>query len=109
MEGAGTTTIEDFTKQHLIDTIPAHSVNNLILPQFHTPDYNEGIGCKLSAFYENWTLVTQDHRALDIVQNGYKPQFKEKPPLIVHPDPYEYNLSDIQKEALDVEVQHFFR
>ena len=107
VEGTGTTTIEDFTKQHLKDTIPATSVPNLILPKFKTPEHNEGLGCKLSDYYENWKLITQDQRALDIVKNGYKPQFKEKPPLTVNPEPHEYNLSDIQKEALDVEVQHF--
>ena len=107
MEGTGTIIIENFTKQFLNDTVPAHSVDHLILPKFKQPQSNGGVGCQIQANYFNWTLITQEKVALDIVQNGYKPHFKSKPPLVKNPEPHEYDLSEIQKEALDIEVQHF--
>ena len=106
VEGAEIT-ISDFTKQHLVDTVPVHSTSNLIMPNFEQPHSNAGVGCKLQKHFHNWTLITQDKLALEVVQNGYIPKFKEQPPLVRNPDPFEYDLNELQKEALDKEIQHF--
>ena len=99
--------IEDFTKAHLINTVPASENPELILPKFKPPNPKGGVGCKVQRHYYNWTLITQDTMALEVIQNGYLPKFKEPPPLVQNPEPFEYNQTEIQKIAIDNEIQHF--
>ena len=77
------------------------------MPEFPVPISNGGVGGRIQKHYLNWTLITEDQFCLDVVQNGYKPQFKVKPPLVKNPEPFEYNLSSEQKVALDHEINHF--
>ena len=99
--------INNFTKSHLNNTIPTSSDNNLILPNFQPPNPKGGVGCKIQRHFYNWTLITQDEMTLEVVQNGYLPKFKTEPPLVTNPDPFEYHSDEIQKLAIDSELQHF--
>ena len=99
--------IEDFTKEYLNHTLPASQHSDLILPNFHQPISKGGVGCKIQRHYFNWTQITQDEMALEVVRNGYMPKFKEHPPLVSNPEPFEYNSTEIQKIAIDHEIQHF--
>ena len=74
--------IEDLTKAHLINTVPASENPELILPKFKPPIPNGGVGCKVQRHYFNWTLITQDKMAMEVITNGYLPKFKEPPPLV---------------------------
>ena len=99
--------INDFTKSHLQATTPASTDNDLVLPNFKPPDPNGGVGCKIQRHYYNWTLITSDEMTLEVVKNGYMPKFKEQPPLVTSPEPFEYEANEIQKCAIDQEIQHF--
>ena len=101
------TIIENFTKEHLNNTIPASTTPNLILPQFHPPISNGGVGCKLQRHFHNWTLITNDQMALEVIKHGYLPKFKEHPPLVQNPAPFEYESNETQKLAIDTELHHF--
>ena len=99
--------INDFTKSHLNSTTPASSEPDLILPKFKAPDPKGGVGCKIQRHFYNWSLITQDEMTLEVVKNGYLPKFKEKPPLVSNPQPFEYDSSELQKSAIDQEISHF--
>ena len=108
MEETGTT-IKDFTKQYLNETVETKNDTPLFMPNFPTPIPKGGVGGKLQSQILNWKLITDDEFALSVIQNGYKPQFKEKPPLVRNPPPHEYDLSQEQKVALDNEVDTFLQ
>ena len=99
--------IDDFTKAHLENTIPAVHNPSLVLPNFQPPNPNGGVGCKIQRHYHNWTLITEDKMALEVIKHGYLPKFKEQPPLVQNPEPFEYESTEIQKQAIDQEIQHF--
>ena len=81
---------------------------DLILPNFPIPiAKEEPVGGKLQNYIANWELITQDSYALSVIKHGYMPQFKNKPPLVRNPPPYEYNLQDEHLQALDIEVENF--
>ena len=105
--GTGTT-IEDFTKNFLLQNVPLNEVSdNLFVPNFPTPISNEKVGGKLRHYVSNWEMITNDSFCLNVVKNGYKPILKHKPPLVRNPQPYEYDLSEEHLNALDVEVNNF--
>ena len=106
--GTGTI-IDDFTKKFLNETVPVEKDPESLMPDFPTPISNERIGGKLKHYLLNWKLITNDLFTLNVIQNGYKPQLKEKPPLVRNPAPHEYDLNEEHLQALDAEVDNFLQ
>ena len=92
----------------MLQNVPVQNVDfDLIVPNFPIPISNERVGGKLHFYLKNWEKITQDSFCLSVIKDGYKPVFKDKPPLVRNPQPYTYDLSEEHLKALDTEVENF--
>ena len=67
------------------------------------------VGGRLSLFYENYELLTDNRFLLDTIKYGYKIKFidDQPPKLVTNAQPFYLNLPDDQQAILDVEMQKF--
>ena len=90
-----------------VDTVSS----SLLLPDFPV-DFRQApqeVGGRLSFFYDNYKLLTDNRFLLNVIKDGYQLKFidNQPPPLTVNAQPFYLHLSDAEQLNLDNEMQTF--
>ena len=101
-------TINNFTIARYHELYIDRNINadadNLVLPDFVHVECDNKVGGRIAKFWMNWSFITDSDWVLDVVKNGYKLEFAEKPPLTSYPVYEELDLPFLQEQAVHEQV-----
>ena len=102
--------LRNFTHDFYLQNVTPES-DQFCLPDFpvNFHDAPSEIGGRLSFFFENYKLLTDNQFLLNVIRDGYKIKFIDDipPPLITNAKPFYLNLPPDQQANLDLEMQNF--